>query len=92
MAHENLLHLVATEDLAEAEREKRSAFSAVMGDGRPFEYFEQVYPTGTLPEILPKIRERLEAGVEYLLLHILEPSSRQLDLWAEQSLPALDRL
>jgi probable F420-dependent oxidoreductase len=91
MAHENFVHLVSTEDPVEAEREQRAVFSAVMGDGRPFEYFQQVYLTGTLPEVLDKIRRRLDAGVEYLLLHTLEPSSRQLDLWAEHLLPELGR-
>jgi hypothetical protein len=62
-----------------------------MGEGRPFEYFQQVYLTGTLPEVLDKIRRRLDAGVQYLLLHTLEPSPRQLDLWAEHLLPELGR-
>jgi probable F420-dependent oxidoreductase len=91
VAHENFLHLVPTEDRAEAEREQRAAFSAVMGTGRPFEYFQQVYLTGTLPEVLDKIRQRLDAGVEHLLLHTLEPATRQLDLWAEHVLPELER-
>jgi probable F420-dependent oxidoreductase len=91
VAHENFLHLVATEDPGEAEREQRAVFSAVMGEGRPFEYFQQVYLTGTLPEVLDKIRRRLDAGVQYLLLHTLEPSPRQLDLWAEHLLPELER-
>ncbi|MGZ4146502.1 MAG: hypothetical protein ACXVPL_02245, partial [Actinomycetota bacterium] len=60
-----------------------------MGEGRPFEYFQQVYLTGTLPEILEKIDRRLDAGVEYLILHTLEASADQLDVWAEHLLPHL---
>ena len=89
VAHENFLHLVTTEHPAEAERVQRRAFAAVMGDGRPFEYFQQVYLTGTLSEVLAKIDERIRVGVEYLMLHTLEPSPRQLDLWAEHVLPRL---
>jgi probable F420-dependent oxidoreductase len=89
VAHENFLHIVPTEDPAEAEREQRRAFTAVMGESRPFEYFQQVYLTGTIREVLDKIRQRLDAGVEYLILHTLEPSPRQLDLWAELLLPEL---
>lgn len=89
VAHENFLHLVPTDDPAEAEREQRRAFSAVMGEGRPFEYFQQVYLTGTVPEVVGKVRERLDAGVGYLMLHTLEPSPRQLDLWTEHLLPHL---
>lgn len=89
VAHENFLHLVPTQDPAEAEREQRRVFAAVMGEGRPFEYFQQVYLTGTLPEVLAKLDERLRSGVEYLMLHTLEPSPNQLDLWAEHVLPHL---
>lgn len=90
VAHENFLHVVPTEDRAEAEREQRRAFTAVMGEGRPFEYFQQVYLTGTLSEVLAKIDERVDAGAEYLMLHTLEPSPRQLDLWAQHVLPRLN--
>jgi probable F420-dependent oxidoreductase len=89
IAHENFLHLVVTEDAAEAETEQRRAFTAVMGEGRPFEYFQQVYLTGTLREVRAKLDERIDAGVRYLMLHTLEPSTRQLDLWAEQLFPWL---
>jgi probable F420-dependent oxidoreductase len=90
VAHENFLHLVPTEDRAEAEREQRRAFTAVMGKGRPFEYFQMVYLTGTLREVHAKIEERIDAGIRYLMLHTLEPSLRQLDLWAEHLLPHLN--
>ena len=69
--------------------ETKAPIIAVMGDGRPFEYFQQVYLTGTLSEVLAKIDERIRVGVEYLMLHTLEPSPRQLDLWAEHVLPRL---
>jgi probable F420-dependent oxidoreductase len=88
-AHENFLHLVPTEDRAKALAEQRRAFTAIMGDGRPFEYFEQVYLMGTPSEIVDKLRARLAIGVEYLILHTLEPSAAQLDLWAEHVLPHL---
>ena len=89
VAHENFLHLVPTDDPAEAEREQRRALTAVMGAGRPFEYFRQVFLTGTMSEVVARIRERIDGGVEYLMLHTLEPSPRQLDLWAQHLLPHL---
>jgi alkanesulfonate monooxygenase SsuD/methylene tetrahydromethanopterin reductase-like flavin-dependent oxidoreductase (luciferase family) len=89
IAHENFVHLVPTDDPDVAEREQRRAFTAVMGEGRPFEYFQQVYLTGTLAEILGKIDRRLDAGIEYLILHTLQPSADQLDVWAEHLLPHL---
>jgi probable F420-dependent oxidoreductase len=89
IAHENFLHLVPTDDPNAAEPEQRRVFAAIMGEGRPFEYFQQVYLTGTLPEVLEKIDRRIKAGIEYLILHTLEPSIRQLDLWAEHLLPRI---
>ena len=89
VAHENFLHLVPTEDRAKVRAEQRRAFAAIMGGGRPFEYFEQVYLTGTPPEIVEKLQARMAIGVEYLILHTLEPSTAQLELWAEHVLPHL---
>lgn len=88
-AHENFLHLVPTDDTERALTEQREAFTRIMGTGRPFEYFESVYLTGSVPEVLGKIEERLATGVGYLMLHTLEPSTVQLDLWAEHLLPHL---
>jgi hypothetical protein len=89
VAHENFLHLVPTRDREQALTEQRRAYAAIMGGGRPFEYFEQVYLTGTPAEIVEKLRARMAIGVEYLILHTLEPSTAQLDLWAEHVLPHL---
>jgi probable F420-dependent oxidoreductase len=89
IAHENFCHLVPTSDPARARAEQIERFTAVMGDERPFEYFEQVYLTGTVEEIREKIRARLATGVTHLMLHTLEPSVRQLELWAENLLPVM---
>jgi probable F420-dependent oxidoreductase len=89
VAHENFLHLVPTDSAETALREQRQAFNAVMSEGRPFEYFQEVYLTGTLDEVTQRIGERLAAGVRYFMFHTLEPSTRQLDLWAEHLLPRI---
>jgi hypothetical protein len=60
-----------------------------MGDGRPFEYFDAVYLTGTPSEIVEKVRRRIDAGIDTMLLHTLEPSTRQLELWVEHLVPQL---
>ena len=89
IAHENFLHFVDTDDPAVASSEQRRAFAAVMGTRRPFEYFEAVYLTGTRMQIVEKVRQRLRAGVRHLLLHTLEPSTRQIEQWAERLFPVL---
>jgi probable F420-dependent oxidoreductase len=90
VAHENFLHLVPTENREKALAEQRHIFAAVMGDSRPFEYFEQVYLTGTPSEIVAKLRARLAIGIDYLILHTLQPSTAQLELWAEHLWPHLE--
>src|SRR2546421_2715805 len=47
VAHENFLHLVPTDDPQVARREQQRLFAQVMGEARPFDYFESVYLTGT---------------------------------------------
>jgi probable F420-dependent oxidoreductase len=89
VAHENFLHLVLTDDREVALGEQREAFNAVMSQGRPFEYFQEVYLTGTAEEIFHRIDERVAAGVQYFMFHTLEPSTRQLELWAEHLLPRI---
>jgi alkanesulfonate monooxygenase SsuD/methylene tetrahydromethanopterin reductase-like flavin-dependent oxidoreductase (luciferase family) len=90
VAHENFLHLVPTENREKALAEQQRTFAAVMGDSRPFEYFEQVYLTGTPSEIVAKLRARLAIGIDYLILHTLQPSTAQLELWAEHLWPHLE--
>src|SRR3712207_7229293 len=51
--------------------------------------FRSVYLTGTEDEVLQKIDDRVGAGVEYIMLHTLEPATEQLDLWAERIMPRL---
>ena len=92
LAHENFVHLVPSQDPTEARAEQRLAFIRVMGTRRPFEYFDQVYLTGTEAEILEKIDQRIDSGIRYLMFHTLEPSVRQLDLWAEKILPHVQSL
>jgi probable F420-dependent oxidoreductase len=92
IAHENFLHFVPTEDPEVARAEQSRAFTEIMGHGRPFEYFERVYLTGTQDEVLRKIEDRIAAGVRYLMLHTLEPSTKQLELWAEHLMPRLKQI
>jgi probable F420-dependent oxidoreductase len=89
VAHENFLHLVLTEDREQARTEQRRIYTAIMGENRPFEYLDQVYLTGTPSEIVEKLRARIAIGIDYLILHTLEPSTAQLELWAEHLLPHL---
>jgi probable F420-dependent oxidoreductase len=81
VAHENFVHVVDTDDREEALEAQRAAYTGLMGERRPFEYFEAVYLTGTPAEIVDRLVARVEAGVEYVMLHPLVADPSQLELW-----------
>jgi probable F420-dependent oxidoreductase len=87
VVHENFVHVVETRDRARALAEQREMFGRVMSEERSFDYLQQVYLMGTPDEIVEKLVARVEAGVEYFILHTLTPDPAQLDLWAEYILP-----
>src|SRR5205823_12924177 len=55
-------------------------------DERPWDYIEAVYLTGTIDDIQRQIQERIDAGVEHLILHTMTPELRQLELFARHIL------
>ncbi len=73
VAHENFLHLVMTDDPAEARRQQHEAFLKVMSAERGPEYLESVYLFGTPDEIIASLQARVDAGVEYFFLHTMTP-------------------
>jgi alkanesulfonate monooxygenase SsuD/methylene tetrahydromethanopterin reductase-like flavin-dependent oxidoreductase (luciferase family) len=79
VAHENFTWIQERGDVAAVQRER---FGAVMGDGRPWEYIDAVYMPGTIDEIQAKVQARIDAGVEYLMLHTLDSGLSQLELIA----------
>jgi probable F420-dependent oxidoreductase len=89
VAHENFMHYVPTRDAAEARERQHEAFLRVMSDVRGREYLESVYLLGTPDEIVASLQARIDAGVEYFLLHTLTPDAEQLTHWLTDILPNL---
>lgn len=83
VSHENFCHVVDTTDRDKAIAVQRDAYSRIMSSHRPFEYFQQVYLTGTPDDIVDRLVDRAKAGVEYFMLHPLVSDPQQLDLWWE---------
>jgi alkanesulfonate monooxygenase SsuD/methylene tetrahydromethanopterin reductase-like flavin-dependent oxidoreductase (luciferase family) len=81
VSHENFCHVVDTDDEDEALEAQRNAYARIMSDERPFEYFQQVYLTGTPPEIVDRLVARARAGVRYFMLHPLTSDPEQLEAW-----------
>lgn len=83
VAHENFLHLVLTNDPVKARAEQHRAFLRVMSSERGPEYLEKVHLFGTPDEIVASLQARVDAGVEYFILHTMTPDPAQLRHWID---------
>lgn len=84
VAHENFMHIVLTNDPAKARREQHEAFLNVMSNERGPNYLETVYLFGTPDEIVASLQARVDAGVEYFMLHTMTPDPAQLEDWVRE--------
>lgn len=89
-AHENFIHLVLTDERERALAEQVEAFSQVMSSDRGSDYLEKVYLFGTPDEIVEKLQARINAGIEYFVLHTMTPSPEQLQDWIDHVIAPLE--
>ncbi len=89
VAHENFLHLVLTNDPAKAREEQHRAFLKVMSSERGERYLESVYLFGIPDEVIASLQARVDAGVEYFVLHTMTPDPAQLQQWVDEIIPAV---
>jgi alkanesulfonate monooxygenase SsuD/methylene tetrahydromethanopterin reductase-like flavin-dependent oxidoreductase (luciferase family) len=82
VAHENFTWLEERGTDEEVEAVQRARFAAIMSDERPWSYIDAVYMPGTVESIQAKVQARIDAGIEYLMLHTLTSDLTQLDLIA----------
>ena len=87
VAHENFLHLVLTNDPARAREAQHRAFLKVMSSERGEPYLESVYLFGTPDEVIASLQARVDAGVEYFVLHTMTPDPAQLRQWVDEIIP-----
>jgi probable F420-dependent oxidoreductase len=86
VAHENFCWLSERAGRDDAVAEQQERMFAVVSDERPWEYIEAVYLTGTIDDVQRGVQARIDAGVEYLLLHTMTADLRQLELFAKHVL------
>jgi probable F420-dependent oxidoreductase len=87
VVHENFLHFVDSADRERVLAEQHAAYARVMSEARGDEYLESVYLFGTPDEIVAKLQARVDAGVQYFVLHTMTPDPRQLDDWLRHVIP-----
>ena len=83
VAHENFTWIEESGTSDEVRAIQQARFGDVVSDERPWEYIDQVYMPGTIDEIQAKVQARVDAGVEYLMLHTMSADLEQLDLIAK---------
>jgi alkanesulfonate monooxygenase SsuD/methylene tetrahydromethanopterin reductase-like flavin-dependent oxidoreductase (luciferase family) len=88
-AHCNFTYLVETSDRAEALEAQRGHFMEVMGTHRTFEHLQESYLLGSLDEILERLVDLKEAGMDYMVLGPTSDDPAQLDLIEKHVVPAL---
>jgi alkanesulfonate monooxygenase SsuD/methylene tetrahydromethanopterin reductase-like flavin-dependent oxidoreductase (luciferase family) len=88
-AHCNFVYLVETSDREEALEAQKPYFLEVMGTHRPWEQLQQSYLLGSLDDILTRLVDLKEMGVQYLVLAPTSDQHEQLDLIEKHVRPAL---
>lgn len=92
VAHENFTWIEERGSRDDVIAVQQQRFGAIVSDERPWDYIESVYLPGTIDEIQAKVQARVDAGVEYLMLHTLTADLSQLELIARHIIePFADR-
>lgn len=83
VAHENFTWIEESGTPDEIRSVQQARFGDIVSDERPWEYIDEVYMPGTIGEIQAKVQRRVDAGVEYMMLHTLTADVEQLELIAK---------
>jgi len=88
-SHVQALYAVETTDHEEALRLQRPHFERLMGRHRSFEHLQECYLLGTIEEVVTRLQELEQAGLQHVAIHPAAPEIEQLDLWAARIVPRL---
>lgn len=88
-AHCNFTYVVETSDREKALDIQREFFLQVMGTHRTYEHLQESYLLGSLDEILARLVDLKDAGMEYMVLGPTSDEPAQLDLIEKHVVPAL---
>jgi hypothetical protein len=82
-AHENFTWIEERGTAEAITAVQQARFGDIVSNERPWAYIDEVYMPGTIDDIQRKVQARVEAGVEYLMLHTLSADIGQLELIAK---------
>jgi alkanesulfonate monooxygenase len=89
IGHGQWLHLTEEDDPEAARAIQHRMAAEVLGDGRDEDHLERSYLFGTLDEVVRQCQERVDVGVEHLIIHPYTDDPAQLELWGSELLPKL---
>lgn len=89
IAHGQWLHLTEEDNSTRARDIQHAMAGEVLGHGRDRELLERSYLFGTLEEVVAQCQQRVDVGVEHLIIHPYTDDPDQLELWGNQLLPHL---
>ncbi len=89
IGHGQWLYLTEEDDPRAARKIQHAMAAEVLGDGRDEEHLERSYLFGTLDEVVEACAQRVEVGVEHLIIHPYTDDPDQLELWGKELLPRL---
>lgn len=82
-AHENFTWIEERGSADDIRTVQQARFGDIVSDERPWGYIDEVYMPGTIDDIQRKVQARVDAGVEYMMLHTLSADIEQLELIAK---------
>jgi alkanesulfonate monooxygenase len=88
-AHCNFTYLVETSDRQKALEIQEPFFKQVMGTHRTYEHLQESYLLGSMDEILERLVDLKDAGMEYMVLGPTSDDPAQLELIEKHVVPAL---
>lgn len=92
LGHGQWLHLTEEDSPGAARQIQHRMAAEVLGDGREEELLERSYLFGTLDEVVAQVQERVDVGVEHIIIHPYTDDPAQLELWGSELLPRLTAL
>lgn len=86
-SHCQFTFLVDTSDRDKALEVQRPFFEEIMGTHRTFEHLQESYLLGSMDDILGRIQDLIDAGLDHLIIGPTSDDPEQLDLIANEIVP-----
>lgn len=90
-SHCQFTHLVDTSDREKALEVQRPFFEEIMGTHRTFDHLQESYLLGSLDDIVARIQDLIDAGLDHLILGPTSDDPEQLDLIAREIVPLFSK-